>query len=50
MHYVDMDNILCSNCNFQERDRKKQRKRIENKMTTKLEMHFYVKFWNFCPI
>ena len=27
MHYVDLDNISCSNCNFQETDRKKQRKK-----------------------
>ena len=40
MCYVDMDNILCSNCNFQETNRKKHRKRIKNKMNTNLEKHF----------
>ena len=36
MHYVDMDDIPCSNCNFQETDRKKHRKIKKNKMTTNL--------------
>ena len=36
MYYVDMDNISCSNCNFQEADKKKQRKIKNNKMTTNL--------------
>ena len=35
MHYVDTDNILCSNYNFQETDRKKQRKIKNNKITQK---------------
>ena len=40
MYYVDMDNILCSNCNFQETNRKKHRKIIKNKMTTNLKSIF----------
>ena len=36
MQYVDMDNISCSNRNFQETDRKKQRKIKNNKMATNL--------------
>ena len=36
MFCVDMDNILCSNCNFQETGRKEQRKIKNNKMTTNL--------------
>ena len=40
MCYVDTDNILCSNCNFQERNRKKQRKIINNKIATNLKKHF----------
>ena len=50
MYYLDMDNILCSDCNFQETNSKKQRKTIINKMTTNLNEQFYGKFWNFCPI
>ena len=42
MYYVDMDNILCLNCNFQDTGRKKQRKIIKNKMTTNLKKHSYV--------
>ena len=30
MYNIDMDNILCSNCNFQEINRKKHSKIIEN--------------------
>ena len=37
MYYVDMDNILCSNCNFQEINRMKHRKIIKN---TNLKKHF----------
>ena len=43
MHYVDTD-ISCSNCNFQETDRKEQRKIKHNKMNTNVYEHFYVKF------
>ena len=31
MYYVDMDNILCSNCNFQDTNRMKQRKIVKIK-------------------
>ena len=36
MYYVDTDNISCSNCNFQETGRKKQRKIKNNKVTANL--------------
>ena len=36
MHYSDTDNISCLKFNFQEADRKKQRKIKNNKMTTNL--------------
>ena len=36
MHYVDTDNMSSSNWNFQETDRKKQRKIKNNKLTTNI--------------
>ena len=39
-YYVDIDNMLCSDCNFQETNRKKKRKIIKNKMTTNLKSIF----------
>ena len=49
MYYVDMDNTLCLNCNFQVTKRKKQRK-IEKYNDYLLKKAFYVKLWKFCQI
>ena len=50
MCYVDVDKILCLNCNFQETNRKKHRKIIKNKMATNLKIICMSDSGNFFPI